>query len=36
LAALLREEGVNVRSWRPQNAAAAATWLRMSNAAKLH
>jgi hypothetical protein len=29
LAAFLREEGVNVRSWRPQNAAAAATWLRI-------
>jgi stage II sporulation SpoAA-like protein len=29
LAAFLREEGVQVRSWRPQNAAAAATWLRV-------
>jgi len=29
LAAFLREEGVQVRSWRPQNAAAAATWLRI-------
>lgn len=29
LAAFLREEGVMVRSWRPQNAAAAATWLRV-------
>ena len=29
LAAFLREEGVTVRSWRPQNADAAATWLRM-------
>ncbi len=29
LAAFLREEGIEVRSWRPQNAAAAATWLRM-------
>jgi FMN-dependent NADH-azoreductase len=29
LAALLREEGVQVRSWRPQNAAAAAAWLRI-------
>jgi hypothetical protein len=28
LAAFLREEGVQVRSWRPQNAAAAAAWLR--------
>ena len=29
LAAFLREEGVKVRSWRPQNAAAAAAWLRI-------
>ena len=29
LAAFLREEGVQVRSWRPQNAGAAATWLRV-------
>jgi hypothetical protein len=29
LAAFLREEGVQVRSWRPQNAAAAAAWLRI-------
>jgi len=29
LAAFLREGGVQVRSWRPQNADAAATWLRM-------
>jgi hypothetical protein len=28
LAAFLREEGVEVRSWRPPNAAAAANWLR--------
>lgn len=27
LAAILRKEGVTVRSWRPQNAAAAAKWL---------
>jgi stage II sporulation SpoAA-like protein len=27
LAAFLREEGVPVRSWRPQNAAVAAAWL---------
>jgi hypothetical protein len=33
LAAFLREEGVKVRSWRPHNAAAAATWLRVTNAA---
>jgi hypothetical protein len=33
LAAFLREEGVKVRSWRPHNAAEAAIWLRMSNAA---
>src|SRR5262245_57455553 len=29
LAAFLRKEGVQVRSWRAQNAAAAATWLRI-------
>jgi len=29
LAAILRSEGVRVRSWRPQDAAAGATWLRM-------
>ena len=29
LAAFLREEGVQVRSWRPQNAAAALAWLRI-------
>jgi hypothetical protein len=29
LAAFLRQEGVQVRSWRPQNAAAAAAWLRI-------
>jgi len=28
LAAILREGGVEVRSWRPRDAAAAATWLR--------
>lgn len=28
LAAVLRAEGVEVRSWRPQNGAAAAAWLR--------
>jgi hypothetical protein len=33
LAAFLREQGVQVRSWRPHNAAAAATWLRVYNAA---
>jgi len=27
LAAFLRKEGVQVRSWRPQNADAATTWL---------
>jgi len=27
LAAFLREEGVQVRSWRPQSAADAAAWL---------
>lgn len=30
LAAFLREEGVKVRSWRPQHAAAAAAWLRLA------
>jgi SpoIIAA-like len=30
LAAVLRQEGVEVRSWRPQNGAAAAAWLRRS------
>jgi hypothetical protein len=30
LAAILREEGVKVRSWRPQHAAMAASWLRES------
>jgi hypothetical protein len=29
LAAFLRKEGVQVRSWRPQSADAAAAWLRM-------
>jgi hypothetical protein len=29
LAAFLRKEGVQVRSWRPQNADAAAAWLRI-------
>jgi len=29
LAAFLREEGIQVRSWRPQNADAAAAWLRI-------
>lgn len=28
LGAVLREEGVTVRSWRPEHAAAAADWLR--------
>jgi hypothetical protein len=34
LAAILRKEGVSVRSWRPQNAGLAATWLRMSAATR--
>jgi hypothetical protein len=29
LAAFLRQEGVQVRSWRPQNADVAAAWLRI-------
>jgi hypothetical protein len=29
LAAILRKQGVTVRSWRPQDAAAAAIWLRI-------
>ncbi len=33
LAAILRKQGVAVRSWRPQNASAAALWLRAYNAA---
>jgi hypothetical protein len=33
LAAVLREQGVAVRSWRPQDGAAAAAWLRMSGEA---
>ncbi|WP_445221507.1 STAS/SEC14 domain-containing protein [Bradyrhizobium sp. Pa8] len=34
LAAFLREEGVEVRSWRPHSATAAAAWLRMSGPAR--
>ena len=36
LAAVLREGGVEVRSWLPKSAAAAAIWLRRPTAATLH
>jgi hypothetical protein len=35
LAAVLREQGVKVRSWRPQHAAAAAAWLHIDRSQQL-